>query len=334
MKKKLISVSFLLLLIISFYLFSAILCVKSPHGINQIKGLYLQPENTIDVVMMGSSHIHCNINTALLWENYGIASYDYSGAEQPLWMTYHYLKELYQYQTPKIIVLDLFVPAHYQEDYRYNWISENIHGMKLSLNKLEMLSVSVEPDKLLQYFPSFASYHNRYNSLEPEDFHHFFWNKNQQTAFKGYTPYYETRGQERPVITEERRYGLSEKSEEYLRKIIAYTKEHNTELILIATPYVTKDEDKRVYNHAADIAAENNILFIDYNDCYDIIGIDFSTDFNDESHLNYWGSCKFTNYLGLLLCSYPQLPDRRNEAGYESWDRNVESIELELESQP
>ena len=65
--------------------------------------MYWQPENAIDVVMMGTSHVHCGVNTAFLWEKYGIASYDYSGAEQPLWMTYFYLKELYKYQTPKVV---------------------------------------------------------------------------------------------------------------------------------------------------------------------------------------------------------------------------------------
>ena len=134
---------FLILLVITLFFLSDILSVKSAHGIMQKEGLYLQPRNSIDVVMMGTSHIHCNVNTALLWEKYGIAAYDYSGAEQPLWMTYYYLRELYKYQKPKVIVLDLYAPARYKEDYQYEWISENIYGMRFSLNKLEMLAVSV-----------------------------------------------------------------------------------------------------------------------------------------------------------------------------------------------
>ena len=54
------------------------------------------------------------------------ASYDYSGAEQPLWMTYFYLKELYKYQTPKVVVVDMYAPARFKEDYQYDWIAENI----------------------------------------------------------------------------------------------------------------------------------------------------------------------------------------------------------------
>ena len=149
-------IGFFLLLFITIYLVMNILRVKSDHGINQQEGLYWQPRNSIDVVMMGTSHIHCDINTGLLWEKYGIAAYDYSGAEQPLWMTYYYLKELCRYQEPKMVVLDLYAPARFKEDYQYEWIAENIYGMRFSLNKLRMLSVSVEPSKLHEYFPSFA----------------------------------------------------------------------------------------------------------------------------------------------------------------------------------
>lgn len=172
-KKNRIRLGFLLLLAVTIYFISSVLSIKSSHGIDQQAGLYWQKKDTIDVIMMGTSHIHCNVNTALLWEKYGIAAYDYSGAEQPLWMTYFYLKELYKYQEPEVIVLDLYAPARFKEDYQYQWISESIYGMRFSFNKVEMLTVSVEPERMLNYFPSFAVYHGRYDDLQEEDFENF-----------------------------------------------------------------------------------------------------------------------------------------------------------------
>lgn len=329
-KKNLIRIGFLLLLAVTIYFISNILRVKSYHGINQIEGLYWQPENSIDAVMMGSSHIHCNVNTALLWEKYGIASYDYSGAEQPLWMTYHYLRELYKYQNPKAVVLDLYAPARFKEDYQYDWISENIYGMRFSWNKLEMLAVSVEPAHLFQYFPSFMVYHDRYDDLKEEDFEHFWWDGEEKQAFKGYTPYWEKKPQTMPNISESEAGGLSEKSEKYLRKIIDFMEKKQGELILIATPYIMTEEDQKVYNQIAEIAREEEVAFINYNEYYKEMGLDFGQDFNDESHLNYWGSCKFTNYLGEFLSSFDNIKDRRGEEGYESWEDNVKMIQEEL----
>ena len=119
MKKVLWRIGALLFLAVSIYLITTVLRFKSPHGIDQKDGLYWQPEDSIDLVLLGSSHIHCGGNTVVLWEHYGIPAYDYSSAEQPLWMTYYYLQEFLKYQDPEIVFLDLYSPARFKPDYQY-----------------------------------------------------------------------------------------------------------------------------------------------------------------------------------------------------------------------
>lgn len=325
MKKNITRIIFVLLLLLSFVAIREVLKIKSSHGINQKEGIYVQPSNSIDVAFMGTSHIHCGINTALLWEEYGIPAYDYSGAEQPLWMTYHYFKELIKYQKPKMVVLDLYAPARYKENYQYDWIAENIYGMKLSLNKLEMMLVSVEPHKFFDYFPNFSTYHSRYNEVDKEDFRHILKTKEELASFKGYTPYMKKVEFQKPEVYTEERQGLTEKSEKYLKKIIEYAKENEIALMMIVVPYVITEEDKKTYNQIMDIANEYDVMFIDYNDYYEEIGMDFSSDLNDDSHLNYWGSSKFTSYFGAFL-SEKGMPDRRKQDNYETWDENVRLI--------
>ena len=94
---------------------------------------------------------------------------------------------------------------------------------------------------------------------------------------------------------------------------------------LIVSPYIVSADEQRTYNRIEEIAREEGIAFINYNEYYDEIGIDFEKDFNDGSHLNYWGSCKFTEYLGEYLVSCG-LPDRRGQEGYESWEDNAQLI--------
>ena len=112
--------------------------------------------------------------------------------------------------------------------------------------------------------------------------------------------------------------------------MIAYTRKKGTNLILIVAPYIVTKQDRQTYNQIEKIAREEGIPFIDYNDFYREMGLDFERDFNDDSHLNYWGSCKFTDYLGKMLDSDAVLPDRRGQEGYESWDRHVRLIEEQL----
>lgn len=326
-KKKLkyvIVIFFTCLTMISFHCLDKLLCIKSAHGIRQARDMYIQPRNSIDIVFMGSSHIHCDVNTAILWEDYGIAAYDYSAAEQPLWITYYYLKEICKYQTPKLVVLDLYSPARFKDDYQYKWLRDNLLGVKFSWNKLQMLYASCEPEHYFEYFPNFVVYHHRYPTME--DVEYFFQSKDDRASFKGYTPYYIKSPQTEPELVQDRSGGITIKSEEYLQKIIEYTQENHIELFLIVSPYITTSEDELVYNRVKEIAASYGLEFNSTNYSYDEMGLDFDTDFNDESHLNYSGSCKYTHYLGQEIMNKYDIPDRRGLEKWESWDRHVEDI--------
>ena len=338
-KRWIVYVLFVLLLALTIYVLTAILEYNSPHGINQAEGIYCQPEDTIDVVMLGTSHVHCDINTALLWEQYQIAAYDYSGAEQPLWMTYYYLKELYKTQSPQLIVLDLYAPARFKEDYQYDWIDENIWGMKFSPNKLEMLLTSTQGSRLFDYFPAFMSYHYRYKELKAEDFNHFFQNAEDRAACKGYTPYFGITEVPKPaesvfegVTDPDSTYqALTAKSEQYLRKMIEYAKKQGSEILLVSAPYLVTAEDEETYLAVEKLAEEYQVDFIDYNRHYEEMGLDFATDFNDESHLNYAGSCKYTRLLGEHIAPYLEAADKDLEnpavaEAYATWDRHAELI--------
>ncbi len=330
-KKNILRIAFIILTLFSLWYWNGVMSVKNDHGITQATAVYYQPKNTVDVVMMGSSHIHYNINTGILWHDYGIASFDYSGAEQPLWITYHYLVEFCKHQKPKVMVLDLYSLANNKDDYQYDWIKPNILGMRFSLNKLQMLYDSVEIEKIGDYFPSIAVYHDRFSELTKEDFIYPFVLQTEMQNFKGFAPSFETNSQEQPTWSQTQSGGMTLKQELYLQKIIDYTKKHNIELFLIVTPYITNDEDELVYNRVKEIAAMNGIDFNSTNYDYDEIGLDFSRDFYDRSHLNYRGAEKFTNYLGKELKSLFEIPDRRGQEGYESWDRDYENIQEMME---
>ena len=310
----------------SIWCLDRVLCVKTEHGILQARNMYDQPKNSVDVVFMGSSHIHCDVNTALLWEQYGIAAYDYSAAEQPLWVTYFYLKEFCKYQNPKLVVLDLYSPARFKEDYQYDWLYDNLAGVKFSLNKLKMLYVSCEPEYYFDYFPSIGAYHNRYAEVTEEDYEYLFSKRSERQVNKGFTPYFQTRPQSEPEITQKKSGGITVKSEQYLQKIIEFAQDNDIDLFLIVSPYITTQEDELVYNRVHEIADQCGLQFNSTNYFYSEMDLNFDKDFFDESHLNYAGSIKFTEYLGKELKEKYDLPDRRGLEKWKSWDLHVDEI--------
>ena len=48
--------------------------------------------------------------------------------------------------------------------------------------------------------------------------------------------------------------------------------------------------------------------------------IDFEKDLLDASHLNYFGSVKYTKYLAEWMQEHCQLPDRRGNVDYWEWE--------------
>ncbi len=74
-----------------------------------------------------------------------------TGAEQPLWNSYYNLKEALKTQKPKLVVLDMFCPSRFYDDFQPGWADENLDGMRISLNKLEAVYTSVQEEQKVTF---------------------------------------------------------------------------------------------------------------------------------------------------------------------------------------
>ncbi len=345
--KKIIACSASFIIIAGAIIISDIfLKYRSSNGVQQSIGIYNQPRETIDVLMLGSSHMYYGINTAKLWEDYGIAGYDFGSSEQSLWVSYHYMVEACKTQKPKVVVLDFFTPAAFQDDhkYKYTFLADSLYGLKFSFNKLMLMHACFDNDLALwnKYFPSFMGYHDRYGELGRSDLEKIF---TDYAAFKGYVPYFEKSPTSGFELDTESVLPPSEKSVKYLKKIVEYTKKHNIRLYITVVPYkindeqvtgVVQEEDKR-YNWLEQYVEElrsngDDHVYFDYTakhmESFDL-EMESGEDMYDSTHLNYYGSCKFTDYLAedlRRMYGYELIPDHRGDPDYCTWDENVEMI--------
>ena len=351
MKKIIATILSIVVLAVALWGADFVLKDRTDHGVKQCLAMYEQPKDSVDVVMLGSSHVHYGVNTAKLWEEYGISAFDFSSAEQPLWISYYYLKEMCKTQKPKVVVLDFFTPAAFQDEYKYKYthLAESMNGFKFGVNKLKMMWASFDGEKenWNKYFPGFFGYHDRYDALKDEDIEDL---KYDYENFKGYTPYFQMNPVSTPSINPGEVLAPSDKSIEYLQKIVDYTKANGIELYLTIVPYhvnveqvmdQTQAEDLR-YNWLVQYVAQQNEagnthVYFDYTmQHYWDIGIDFESgqDTYDGSHLNYYGATKFAHYLGAQLRNlYGEevLPDHRGDEYYKSWDVNAEEMKKVVE---
>ena len=311
----------LAVLIITYFALDRILLIKSEDGIDQIESYYKQPEGTVDALFVGSSHIFCHVNTGVLWDEYGISGYDLAGAEQPFWNSLYYIREALKTQHPKVIVLDITTPGIRPIDFQpENWLITNTYGIKRNLNRYDAIKISALKDSFKRVIIPLNSTHGKYSELSELDFIDY----NNSVNYKGFDPRETTVPFERPDVSGVKERGeLSEKEEEYLRKIIEYVQGTDIPLLFISSPYVVTAEEQAKYNTIFDIADEYDVPYLDFNLMYDEMELDFAADIAEVLHLNRSGNEKFTRVLGSYLKKDYDLADHRGDPKYKSWDADA-----------
>ncbi len=313
----------------------SVLSFKYGDGIMGIKYLYKQDNDSVDVLVLGSSHAFENVNTGVLYDSYGMAAYVLAGSVQPYWNTYYYLMEALKTQTPKLIVLDAFGSTFNDEYSDNSRIIKNTLGIRDIAIRYKALKVSSPKDKFYDYLLSYRLWHSRYTEFGASDFPQYykrpFW-----YYYKGFGVNFTTKSQNKPdpdKITTET--PLFPKSEEYYRKIIELCKQENIPLLIVKSPYILNEDSMKKYNMSKKIADEYGVPFINFNSSkyYNSMKLDFSKDFADINHLNYMGNVKYTKALAEEIKKRFDIPDRKGQQEYESWEMHSKDVLGRTENQ-
>ncbi|MGN0132828.1 MAG: hypothetical protein ACI4AA_10340 [Lachnospiraceae bacterium] len=274
----------------------------------KVRGFYAEEENTLDVIFVGSSQMYADMSPAVLFQEYGITSYDFCANEQPLWISYYYIKEALKHQDPKVIVLDVF--TIYGEDYEEEGITHiNLDDMPISWNKIMAIRDSVPAGMRYSYYFPLAKYHNTWTDFYEGKARLAFYD--QADPYKGYSPFvfaaqYEESAKEE-VANQIETEPIPERAEIWLRKIIALCQEENVPLVLIKTPNGNAERQK-LYNSVEIIADETNTPFFNMNVLLD-----------GQAHINVLQAEKVSKMMGAYLIEHYSFEDKRNDPDYERW---------------
>lgn len=302
-------------------LIANVLVFKQEDGTTPVHNFYSLPRDTVDVLVLGTSHAGMNVSTKTMWDEYGIAGYRFWGSIQPIWSTYYYLLEAVKYQLPKVVVLDAHGLTFQQEYGSYPVQVKNTIGMRLSREKLENIWASVpEGDRAFMLF-DFSTYHNRYDQLTQDDFSYFPWDRHQEIqVLSSETTDYIYPFEILDKDASEGEMPLGEKEEKYFRMLLDYCKENGIPLEIVAAPYELSISDQQKFRRVSAIAAEYGCSFTNFNECYRDYGIDPQVDFLDPGHFNKTGMPKYARALAEMLKSKYDLPDRRKDPNH-IWNR-------------
>ncbi|NLY17698.1 MAG: SGNH/GDSL hydrolase family protein [Clostridiaceae bacterium] len=278
-----------------------------------ISEYYKEEYKEHDVIFIGDCEVYENFSPVKLWEEYGIRSFIRGSAQQLIWQSYYLLEETLKYEKPGVVVFNV-LSMKYGKPQKEAYNRMALDGMPLSLSKLKSIKASMLPDEeFITYIFPILRYHSRWDELSREDIEYVF--RKRKITHNGYL----MRVDVKPLDTVPRakilpNYRFDDICYEYLDKMVNLCKKNNIELVLIKAPtlyphwYDEWDEKIKEY------ARENNLLYYNFLDYIDEIGIDFSTDTYDAGlHLNLSGAEKLSVYFGKILKENFNLTDYRND---------------------
>lgn len=329
MKKKTISaILFLFLTVGTIAVFNRLTYIKETN--NASFYFWSERENTIDVLILGSSQVYCGIDPAVFWKENGITAYDLSTSLQLPWGTYSLLKAALNTQRPRVVVVDVFFFTSLlseQDPEEAAFFNHRVYDpIPPSFQKIsDILQIPEITNKKELLFPLLLNHSRAVNgSLGAQDFDYAV--SPPRHPAKGYEIVLREKAVEPERIEAKGTEPIPEIAEKYLRKIIAICKKEGISLILTRTPGINTAQLIRQYHEIDRIASENGVTFINFNDLISEIQLDYENDFNDAngvaSHLNASGAEKTSRYLSHFLSDTYSLPDHRGDDAFNDWARS------------
>lgn len=321
-KRAVRAVIFLLVVVLIYGALTDVLSVNNPADQRHIRGFYLEPKDSLDVVLLGASELYTGYCAPLVWKKYGFTSYPLSVSSMPSCLYRSMLAEVMRRQKPKVVVVEInaFLYDFNDKDTRiglHKWID----NIPLSANKLSTIRTLVPGGQRAPYYFRLQKYHKNWRTPG-------LWGKAlMQRLQMQRTGCSLTKGLEvsTAVCTDnvEPKYiDMSAENEQTLRDFCAYARSLGVEnLLFVRFPHRGAVDDAAVLPRVASVVSDCGYTFLDLDTDAGALGIDRYRDFCDTEHMNLSGMEKFTIWFGQYLAEHYDLSGAHGEAVTAQWDR-------------
>ena len=299
-----------------------------------VVGIKEEKENSLDVIYIGGSAAFVYWEPLHAYKDCGFTSYDLATNTIQAESILAYVKYAQKYQNPNLYVIGVR-SFQYYDDVSEIGLRVSSDALDVGINRSLLINNflnnrAIDTDAIALHI-DIAKYHTNYDALNNSTAWKLMDNSMQCDNKGGYIKPNWCYLEEPQNVKNDERYELSENNEKTLIELLDYLKENNLNALFVVCPYSITYEDYSKYNTIGDLVSEYGYEFINTNDYYDEIGIDFSTDFYNSAHVNSLGSEKYTDFLENYLLQNYELPDHRGDNEYSEWQILAESYMNEAE---
>lgn len=303
---------------------------------------YAEDNNTLNVVMTGSSAIYRYWIPAMVYEEQGFTSGMIAQSCQTIHAVPYIMEEALKSQKVDLFVVEArqaVVESVQEEEMNDEQIAkENYYlsmicaGMKPSLTRMHLvhdLLVPTADDKELEWQIPLLKYHENFFDISVSD-----WlNRLQEgkNPYKGLRVKSLVEKESQDPLTDPADLSdysaLSESVRGALDKIVETAEKHNVQVLFVSTPYFYSQQrytDQCALNAYME-AKGYPYLNMDTQEIRKQLALDPDTDFYNPRHVNFAGAEKVTHFFAKWLNENYQFSDRLNEKQKKEWEKAVEN---------
>ncbi len=293
------------------------------HRSMRVDSFYNLPENSLDVLFVGSSKYLRGISPNQIYLQTGISSYNRSSELIPAEIQYLYVVDSFKTQKPKVVFLSTStLTGGFDEEWGEYYYYMSMNKVKYSEEKKEIAeAITREKIKgvgsaMSLLFPA-IKYNDRKNSLLYRDKLTY---SNINT--RGQDPYWEVKKQlpGRENFTGKINANTNESfvfdatTKEYLDKTIEFCKQNGAQVVICDVP--GREWTNVNYAAARSLAKEHDVVHLEcmINKYYEKIDENTQIDWHDtRRHYNGWGAYNLNIFLGTFLNENFELADYRGQ---------------------
>ncbi len=253
------------------------------------RGFIGEDENTVEVLCLGTSTTANALIPSVMYSEYGISSFNSSVYSTTVKFEFGLYDECVKYQTPKLIIIDTEMlsdegknePADIDNNFLAYPFTNHSRFSKLNSNDFIIKDLSLNENHF-SYFKGY-SFLSKTTSLG-------YWGSNDGTDFN---------------------HSLVSEKESQLNSFVSKVTKDGASILFVTTPNQYTYSFHNYYEAYVD--GNSQLAYLDFNDraANDDTGIEASTDFAKENHLNALGAQKLSIYLGKYIHNHYSLTDYR-----------------------
>ncbi len=203
--------------------------------------------------------------------------------------------------------------------------------MKFSKNRIEAYNEALtylndkSINNYLNHYFSFFLYHNSWKNISKNNFSKI------ENLYKGSTLTLES-----TTINKQEKFEwnneyakIPKENEKILINLLDFLQMHKLNVVFVVPTIYFKEQANAELNTAISIIENRGYKVINFNNVNEL-DIDYKTDFFNSTHLNVYGSTKYTLYFSRYLKENYDLPDHREDEKYKSWSKEYKRFKKDF----